>query len=223
MAPPRYRGAINNGFEVSVGLGILMANLINYNTEKLHSDKGWRLSVLLGAIPTLVLSLGVLVVPETPNSLIQRTDGMEKARKVLQKICGTADIDEELNDIALAGTKPNSHAIMQRKYSPPVIISLLLAFFQQATGINTITFYSPIIFRIIGFGESSPLLSTAITGVISTCLIFIAITLVDQLGRCILFVIGGIAMFLTHSTVGIILATELGDFGGMDRGYDTLC
>ncbi|TVU31682.1 hypothetical protein EJB05_23380, partial [Eragrostis curvula] len=30
MAPPKYRGAINNFFELSVSLGILFANIINY-------------------------------------------------------------------------------------------------------------------------------------------------------------------------------------------------
>jgi MFS transporter, SP family, sugar:H+ symporter len=219
MAPPRHRGAVNNGFAVSVGLGKLMANLINYNTEKLHSDKSWRLSLLLGAIPALVLSLGVLFVSETPNSLIQRTNDMEKARKVLQKIRGTIDVSEELNDIASAGKSSNSHAIMQRKYGPPVIITLFLAFFQRATGINVITIYSPIIFRTIGFGESSSLLSTVIIGAISTCTIFISMAVVDRLGRRILFIIGGITMFLTHITVGIVLATELGDYGGIHQGY----
>ncbi|KAJ3681890.1 hypothetical protein LUZ60_014463 [Juncus effusus] len=221
MAPSKYRGAINNGFEVCVGLGVFIANLINYRTQKLQSNKGWRLSLILAAIPALILSLGALFIPETPNSIIQRTKSKEKARKKLQKMRGTQNVEEELNGIIAAGSTAsnNSHSIFQRKHRPQVIMSAFIAFFQQATGINVITFYSPIIFRIIGLGESSSLLSTLITGIIGIISIFIAMVLVDKLGRRTLFIAGGVLMFVTHILVGIILVTQLGDYGGISQGY----
>ena len=73
MAPPRHRGAINNGFRFSIGVGALSANLINFGTEKIKDGWGWRISLALAAVPASILTLGALFLPETPNSLIQRS------------------------------------------------------------------------------------------------------------------------------------------------------
>ncbi|RVW86186.1 Hexose carrier protein HEX6 [Vitis vinifera] len=77
MAPPRYRGAINNGFQFSIGVGALSANLINFGTEKI---KG-----------------------ETPNSLIQRSKDYGKAELMLQRVRGTNDVQAELDDLQVTG------------------------------------------------------------------------------------------------------------------------
>ncbi|KAL3569762.1 hypothetical protein D5086_029652 [Populus alba] len=85
MAPPRYRGAINNGFQFSIGIGALSANLINYGTEKIKGGWGWRISLALAAVPATILTLGAVFLPETPNSLIQLTDDTERAKLMLQR------------------------------------------------------------------------------------------------------------------------------------------
>jgi len=51
MAPPQYRGAINNGFELCISIGILIANLINFGVEKIADGWGWRISLSLAAVP----------------------------------------------------------------------------------------------------------------------------------------------------------------------------
>ncbi|KAM1269513.1 hypothetical protein ACFX13_001764 [Malus domestica] len=56
MAPPKYRGAINNGFQFSVGIGVLSANLINYGSEKIKGGWGWRISLAMAAVPASMLS-----------------------------------------------------------------------------------------------------------------------------------------------------------------------
>ncbi|CAN1154230.1 Hexose carrier protein HEX6 [Linum perenne] len=49
-----------------------------------------------------ILTVGALFLPETPSSVIQRTKNQEKARKVLEKIRGTSEIELELDDLTLA-------------------------------------------------------------------------------------------------------------------------
>lgn len=51
MAPPRYRGAINTGFQLCVGIGVLSANLVNFGTEKIKAGWGWRISLVMAAVP----------------------------------------------------------------------------------------------------------------------------------------------------------------------------
>ncbi|GMP23992.1 LOW QUALITY PROTEIN: hypothetical protein CsSME_00001405 [Camellia sinensis var. sinensis] len=127
MAPPKYRGAISNGFQFSLNMGALLANLINFGTEKLNGDWGWRISLAIGTLPTIVLTLGVLFfLQETPNSVIQCTDNHQKAKSILQKIRGTEDVEAELDDLinASAIAKTITHPfkkITKRKYRPQLV------------------------------------------------------------------------------------------------------
>lgn len=102
MAPFRHRGVINNGFQVSLNIGVLSANLINYGTEKIKGGWGWRVSLAVGAIPAAIITLGALFLPETPISLIQRNKNHQKAELMLQRVRGTEDVQAELHDLIKA-------------------------------------------------------------------------------------------------------------------------
>ncbi|KAL3524136.1 hypothetical protein ACH5RR_016970 [Cinchona calisaya] len=88
MAPPKNRGAIGAGFNFCVGIGVLLANLINYGTEKIRGGWGWRLSLVMAAAPASILTMGALFLPDTPNSLIQHGKSHKKAKRVLQQVHG---------------------------------------------------------------------------------------------------------------------------------------
>ncbi|XP_047959353.1 hexose carrier protein HEX6-like [Salvia hispanica] len=153
MAPPKYRGAFNNGFQLSVGIGALTANLINYGTVKIKQGYGWRISLSMAAVPASILTLGALFLPETPNSLIQRGQNQQQAKQMLQRIRVTSDVDAELHDLISAIENSNTlqnpyNQILQRNYRPQLIMAIAIPFFQQVTGINVIAFYAPIVFRI---------------------------------------------------------------------------
>ena len=108
MAPPKSRGAFNIGFQFCVGIGVLVANLINYGTEKIKDGWGWRISLAMAAAPATILTVGALFLPETPNSLIQHGNDHEKAMKMLQRIRGTTDVKAELVDLIKASENPNN-------------------------------------------------------------------------------------------------------------------
>ncbi|XP_058204737.1 hexose carrier protein HEX6-like [Rhododendron vialii] len=171
MAPPRYRGAINTGFQLSVGIGILSANLINYGTQKIKGGWGWRISLAMAAVPASVLTVGALFLPETPNSLIQQNNNHLKAKSMLQRIRGTQDVQSELDDLIRANEISRSvkhpfRKIIQKKYRPQLVMAIAIPFFQQVTGINVIAFYAPVVFRTMGIGESASLMSAVVTGVV---------------------------------------------------------
>nr|XP_023928711.1 hexose carrier protein HEX6-like [Quercus suber]POE90503.1 hexose carrier protein hex6 [Quercus suber] len=227
MAPPKYRGAINIGFQVFTGIGLLSANLINFGTEKIKSGWGWRISLAMAAAPASILTLGSLFLPETPNSLIQNSKDYEKAKLMLQRVRGTNDVQAELDDLIKASSisKTIKHPfknIIHRKYRPQLVMAIAIPFFQQVTGINVITFYAPVLFRTISLGESDSLLSAVVTVVVGTVSTFISMLIVDKLGRRALFMIGGIQMFLSLILVGGLIAAQLGDHGGISKGYATL-
>ncbi|KAM0934582.1 putative sugar transport protein STP/MST-like, plant [Dioscorea sansibarensis] len=224
MAPAQYRGAFNNGFQFSIGVGGLTANLINYGTQKIRQGWGWRLSLSLAAVPATLLIIGALFLPDTPNSLLQHEIEIDKAKQLLQRIRGTDDVDDELNDLIKASeiSKAMRHPfrkIIRREYRPQLVMAIALPFFQQVTGINVIAFYSPVLFRTIGLGESASLMSAVVSGVIGMVSTLISMFVVDKFGRRALFIVGGIQMLVSQVMVGAIIMAKLGDQGGISRGY----
>lgn len=227
MAPPRHRGAINNGFQFSIGIGALSANFINYGTQKIEGGWGWRISLAMAAVPAAILTLGALFLPETPISLIQRSKDHQNAKLMLQRVRGTPDVQAELDDLIKASSisKTINHPfkkIIQRKYRPQLVMAIAIPFFQQVTGINVIAFYAPLLFRTIGLGESASLMSAIVTGLVGTGSTFISMLIVDKLGRKVLLLIGGIQMLVSQVMVGGIMAAQLGDHGGLSEGYSYL-
>ena len=81
ISPPRWRGTLNLLFQCFCIFGILAAACINYGTVRTYW--GWRLSLGLAAVPAVILGLGALTLPDSPNSLIFRGK-VEEGRKVLE-------------------------------------------------------------------------------------------------------------------------------------------
>ncbi|XP_077244995.1 hexose carrier protein HEX6-like [Tasmannia lanceolata] len=227
MAPPQYRGGINTGFQVCIGIGVLSANLINFGTEKIKGNWGWRISLMMAAVPASILTLGALLLPETPNSLITLNNDHKKALAMLQKIRGTLDVQAEFDDLINASvvSKIVNHPfrkIMERKYRPQLVMAIAIPFFTQVTGINVISFYAPLLFRTIGLGESASLMSAVVIGLVGTISTVMTMMMVDRLGRRFMFMIGGILMLISQLMVGGIMAVKLGDHGGLSTGYSYL-
>ncbi|QHO39327.1 Sugar transport protein [Arachis hypogaea] len=164
MAPARNRGAVNQLFQFTTYFGILVANLINYFTDEIHPH-GWRISLDLTAIPALLMLVGGIFNAKTPNSLVEQ-GRFDEARKVLEKVRGTKNVDAEYQDLVEASEEAHAvtspfRTLLKRKYRPQLVIGALgILAFQQLTGNNSILFYAPVIFQSIGFGSNASLFSS---------------------------------------------------------------
>ena len=148
---------------------ILVANLVNYFTNKVHPC-GWRISLGLTGVPALLMLIGGLLCAETPNSLVEQ-GRLDEARKVLEKVRGTKNVDAEFEDLKEASEEARAvkspfATLFTRKYRPQLVIGALgIPAFQQLTGNNSILFYAPVIFQSLGFGaNASPFLSFITNG-----------------------------------------------------------
>ncbi|KAL0312661.1 UNVERIFIED_CONTAM: Sugar transport protein 1 [Sesamum radiatum] len=170
MAPYRYRGMLNMFFQLTITIGILAANVINYFTAQIKNGEGWRISLGCAAVPALLFIAGSLYLPDTPNSLIERGK-QEEALKRLRNIRGIQDVEEEFNDLVAASiaSKKIKHPwanLMKRKYRPQLTMVILIPFFQQLTGMNVFMFYAPFCSKPLGSGttpRSRPPLSLAVS------------------------------------------------------------
>ena len=137
MAPHHLRGACTNLFQRATTVGIFVAQLVNMGTAHLGAW-GWRLSLAGAAAPALVLTLGGLLLPDTPNSLAQRGKP-DEAYRVLARLRGVADVSAEFEDIraavaAQAATTTGWTTIFRRRYRPELCVAVLIPMFQQFTG-----------------------------------------------------------------------------------------
>ncbi|KAL0446607.1 UNVERIFIED_CONTAM: Sugar transport protein 4 [Sesamum latifolium] len=150
-------------------VGIFAANLVNYGTAQMKAN-GWRVSLALAAAPALIMTIGAIFLPDTPNSLIER--GLkDQAKEMLQKIRGTPNVHDEFSDLvdASAVSQQVRHpwkTILEPKYRPQLIITCLIPF-QQLTGINVIMFYAPVLFKTLGFEDDASLMSAVVTGLVN--------------------------------------------------------
>ncbi|KAL5697630.1 Sugar transport protein 14 [Ranunculus cassubicifolius] len=214
MAPAKIRGAVNQLFQLTTCVGILVANIVNYLTED-HHPWGWRLSLGLAVIPAILMFVGGIYLPETPNSLVEQ-GRMEEARMILERVRGTKNVDAEFADLveasdAARAIKHPFHNLLKRKNRPQLVIAALgIPAFQQLTGMNSILFYAPVIFQSLGFGSSASLYSSIITSTTLVLATLVSMSVVDKLGRRFLFLEGGIQMIFSMLVVAIILALKFG-------------
>ncbi|KAM7462768.1 hypothetical protein LguiA_030889 [Lonicera macranthoides] len=198
---------------------------------------GWRLSLGLAGIPAGLLTIGALLVEDTPNSLIKR-GRLEEGKAVLKKIRGTDNVEPEYLELIDASNKAKEvkhpfRNLLMRRNRPQLIIAVALqvsrwtltieVIFQQCTGINAIMFYAPVLFSTLGFGKSATLYSAVITGAINVLSTIVSIYSVDILGRRFLLLEAGVQMFLAQLVIAIILGLKVTDYtNDLGKGFAIL-
>ncbi|KAK8957992.1 Hexose carrier protein HEX6 [Platanthera zijinensis] len=228
IAPAKYRGAVFSFHSISYTGAMLLASLVNYGSQKIPAGWGWRISLGTAAIPATFLAAGSVFIPDTPVSIIQRGGDVREASQLLQRIRGTADVGQELDQLIAAASKAPTtvspvlgtlRTIVRRNYRPQLVMSLALPIFRTLIGNNMVGFYAPVMFRTIGLGESASLLSAVVMRLTSMASSLVAIPLIDMLGRRVFFFAGGLELLVSLLTAGGIMAAQLGDHGAMSGGY----
>ncbi|GER44705.1 major facilitator superfamily protein [Striga asiatica] len=224
IAPTRIRGGLNILFQLNVTIGILFANLVNYGTAKIKGGWGWRVSLGLAGIPAGLLTLGALLVVDTPNSLIERGH-LDEGKAVLKRIRGTPNVEPEFQELVEASrvaklVKHPFRNLLMRRNRPQLIIALALQIFQQFTGINAIMFYTPVLLNTVGFGNDAALYSAVITGAVNVISTIVSIYSVDKVGRRVLLLEAGVQMFISQVVIAIILGIKVTDTSeNLSHGY----
>jgi sugar porter (SP) family MFS transporter len=207
VAPPRIRGGLVSFNQLAITIGILVSYLVDYG---LASSQNWRLMFGLAAIPAVILFVGILTQKESPHWLV-RQHREDEAREVLCKLRDEGDIDgeiDEIKEIARTEAKGSAKELLARGVRPALWVGILLAVFQQITGINTVIYYAPSLLKGAGLGNSASLLANVIIGVVNVGMTIVAIWLLDRTGRRPLLLTGTSGM-----AVGMLI-TAFAFFGG---------
>ncbi|CAN6381876.1 unnamed protein product [Urochloa humidicola] len=216
ISPPSMRGFLSSFLDMFISLGLLLSYVSNYAFAGLPVHLGWRVMYAAGVLPPVLLAAGVLFMPESPRWLAMRGRHAE-ARAVLVRTSDTpAEADLRLSEIKYAVDKEIKQAtaaggggvwkeLLVRPSASVRRILICVAgvhFFQQASGIDAIVLYSPLVFKHAGMSSNAAVLgATVAIGVVKMCFVLVAALFSDRLGR---------RPLLLASTAGVAASMPLG-------------
>jgi MFS transporter, SP family, arabinose:H+ symporter len=209
IAPPKYRGRMVISFQVNIVTGILIAYLSNYLLQGIGGVNDWRWMLGVVAIPSLLFSVLMVMVPETPRWLVLYKKDDEAARNVLA-------LTNQESDTVIADIKASVNSLTEKlfnkKFYKPLLLAFLLAFFNQLSGINAIIYYAPKVFEMAGIGRDGALLSTVGIGVINLLFTIAGWYLIDRFGRRTLMYIGSIGYIISLGLIAYSFYSEAHQF-----------
>ncbi|XP_024545440.1 probable polyol transporter 6 [Selaginella moellendorffii] len=216
LAPAASRGALVSFPEIFINVGILLGYIVSYLLSGLSAGLSWRLMLGAGCIPAIVLAVGVLFMPESPRWLVMQSRIPEAEVVLLKTSRSKQEADERLADI-MAAAKLNQQAgksqgegVWNELLWPVpsvrrmVIVALGIQFFQQASGIDALVYYSPAVFNQAGITSKAGVLGTTVAvGFTKTAFILVATSLLDKVGRRPLLLASSVGMAASLATVAL--------------------
>jgi len=211
IAPPKQRGRLAGMFQFNIVFGILIAFVSNALLAGI-GENAWRWMLGVAAFPSLLYALLCFGLPESPRWLLGRKGDRAGGLRVLQRIepdASTSEIEAEANEIVAASSEKASAAhFWTRRLRKPILLAILIAFFNQLSGINAILYFAPRIFELTGLAAKAALLQSIGIGVTNLVFTFVGLWLIDRLGRRTLLIIGSFGYIISLGLVAWAFFTE---------------
>lgn len=228
IAPPKIRGRLTTLQQLMIVIGLFVAFLSNYTIAGLAGGASaelwtgfdaWRWMFWVEIIPASVFLVCLFFIPESPRYLVA-SGRINEAKDVLNSVSGSIDTDAKIADIQSTlekDTKPKFSDIISKytgKIHPIVWVGFGLAVLQQFTGINVVFYYGATLWQAAGFTEENALLQNVISGSVNVLFTFVAIALVDKVGRKPLLMVGALGQAVMLGILAIIFGTAAVAEGG---------
>jgi sugar porter (SP) family MFS transporter len=204
ISTAKSRGRLVAMYQFNIVFGILIAYLSNYFLKGVNGENDWRLMLGIMTIPSLIYSLMVFTIPESPRWLIARKGDISGAKLVMSRL-GLEGGDELVESLLKGGVrreegeddstqnpKHKTQNFFERKHYRIIGLAFVIAFFNQVSGINFILYYAPRILAAAGLAEQESLLNSIAIGGTNLVFTFVGLYLIDRLGRKTLLLIGSI-------------------------------
>ena len=193
IAPAKHRGLLAGMFQFNIVFGIVVAYLSNALLTGIGPD-AWRWMLGVAALPSLLYAGLCLGLPESPRWLLGRRRDRAAGEAVLRLIEPAATA-QEITAAATAildasTTRAQSGPFWTRALRVPILLAILIAVFNQMSGINAILYFAPRIFELTGLGVHAAMLQSVGIGITNLLFTFAGLWLIDRLGRRTLLYVG---------------------------------
>lgn len=229
MAPKWIRGTLVGAYQLSITLGLLAAAVVNILTSKLQGSSAYRIPMGLQLTWACVLSLGLLIMPETPRFLIK--NGQKEAAALSLSRLRRLDIThpaliEELHEIeanheyemALSADSYKDIFFGSPHLGRRTLTGCGLQMLQQLTGVNFIMYYGTVFF--VGANVSNPFTISLVMQIINFLSTIPGLLVVESWGRRKLLIVGAVGMAICQLTIASV-STALGDTRTQGHGEDS--
>lgn len=221
IAPPKIRGALTTLMQLMIVVGLFVAFLSNYSIAGGAGGasgtfwggfQAWQWMFWVEMIPAAIFLVGLIFIPESPRYLVA-AGKLDEARDVLTSLSDEADANAKIKDIQSTlekDRKPRLSDIISKhtgKVQPIIWVGLGLTTLQQFTGINVVFYYGATLWQAAGFTEENALLQNVISGSVNVLFTFVAIALVDKVGRKPLLKIGALGQAVMLGILALIFVT----------------
>ena len=202
IAPVAIRGKLVSINQVALTSGIVISYLVDY---AFAGAQAWRWMFALAVVPAAAFGIGLMFIPNSPRWLADRGK-TDQARAVLKRIRPPDKVEGELDEIQQSLKQQKGH--WSELFSPllrmAMIVGVGLAVAQQITGINTVIYYAPTIFKFAGLSSTSAaILASVGVGVVNVVLTLVAMQLIDRVGRRPLLLISLAGMTISLGVLGL--------------------
>jgi sugar porter (SP) family MFS transporter len=195
IAPPAYRGRLAGMFQFNIVFGIVIAFASNAVIARIGGEDAWRWMLGIAAVPSVIYAVMCFALPESPRWLIGRKGDREAGLAVLKLIepdFSQAQLDAYADELMAAARSEKTVAsgLWTWRLRVPIFLAIMVAFFNQLSGINAVLYFAPRIFEMTGLGAKAALLQSVGIGVTNLVFTFVGLWLIDRLGRRTLLYIG---------------------------------
>jgi SP family galactose:H+ symporter-like MFS transporter len=202
IAPVALRGKLVTLNQLAITGGIVVSYLIDY---AFAGSQAWRWMFAMAVIPAAAFGIGLMLIPNSPRWLVSRGQ-MDQARAVMNRLRAPEQVEGELSEIKHIAEQQKGHwsELLSPYLRVAMIVGVGLAIAQQITGINTIIYYGPTIFKFAGMSSASvAILASVGVGVVNVVMTLVSLQLIDRIGRRPLLLISLSGMTLSLFVLGL--------------------